>query len=142
MNTKLDPEQLRFTNELLKARGCKPKPRRNTKAWAGYKPLQGEKFLRGPIPLFWLLQVFLLPGKALHVANVLWHRAYLERKDSVRFNQSRWPGLSRDAARRGLAALERAGLVRVQRNPGSAPIVTFILNNKTLGRSSSSGVKK
>jgi hypothetical protein len=36
---------------------------------------QGEKFLKGPIPWPWLERAFLLPGKALHVALLLWREA-------------------------------------------------------------------
>ena len=35
----------------------------------------GEKFLKGPIPWAWLQRAFLLPGKALHVALLLWREA-------------------------------------------------------------------
>jgi len=36
---------------------------------------QGEKFLKGPIPWPKLERAFLLPGKALHVALLLWREA-------------------------------------------------------------------
>jgi len=35
-------------------------------------------------------------------------------------------GVDRDAKRRGLAALEAAGLVTVERKPGRNPIVTIV----------------
>lgn len=84
------------------------------------KRLEGKPFLKGPIPLAWLQDAATLPGKALHVGISLWFLSGVTRSRSVQFNQNRQEryGVKRDAARRGLLALERAGLVSVARSRG------------------------
>jgi hypothetical protein len=85
----------------------------------------GELFLKGPIPWSWLLKTMVLPGRALHVALVLWFRAGLAGNGVVSVNLSRLP-VDRSAASRGLAALEAAGLIAVRRRPGRKPLVTIL----------------
>jgi hypothetical protein len=88
----------------------------------------GQKFLKGPIPLAWLEAAGGLPGKALLVGVHVWFQAGLRHSRSVPLNQSRLarPGMSDKTVRRGLKALERAGLVTVDRQPGRKPIVTLL----------------
>jgi len=90
---------------------------------------QHKQFLKGPIPLIWLATAAGLPGKALAVAVALRYRAGLEKSMDglavtprllLRF------GVSRFAGYRGLASLERAGLVSVERRDGRCPRVTII----------------
>ena len=88
-----------------------------------HKPQQfrrGQKFLRGPIPWVWLSVAARLPGKALHVGLAIWHLAGF--KNTTTIELSRVPlkslGVTRQAAYRGLKALEGAGLVRAERRPG------------------------
>jgi hypothetical protein len=85
-------------------------------------------FLKGPIPGDWLHRAAILPGRALHVALALWYLAGLEKRQNVRITArvlDRF-GVSRYAGRRGLAALEYAGLVNVKRHKGRCPIVTLL----------------
>ena len=86
-----------------------------------------QKFLKGPIPWLWLQRAARLPGKALHVAIELWHLSGLLKSDEVRPSLSKLGGLgvSRTAAARGLAALESAGLVSVERGRGRKALVTI-----------------
>ena len=44
----------------------------------------GEKFLKGPVPMAWLERAFVLPGKALHVALLLWFKAGCQRCRTAR----------------------------------------------------------
>ena len=69
-----------------------------------------------------------LPGKALHVALTVWFGAGVKRKRTVRLSYSQMGklGCKRETARRGLAALESAGLVSVDRHPGRCPVVTIL----------------
>lgn len=69
-----------------------------------------------------------LPGKALHVAVRLWFGAGLgsTRTLAVSMTSLQEAGVSRFAAARGLHALERAGLVSVERHVGRKPIVTLL----------------
>src|SRR5262245_26670788 len=88
---------------------------------------QGEKFLKGPIPWPWLQRAFLLPGKALHVALLLWREAGCRRSRIVSLCLAGVlpEGLSRQSARRGLRQLAGAGLVTVRRRPGRGLEVTL-----------------
>jgi len=91
------------------------------------RPVGGERFLRGPVPLAWLTRAGWCPGKALHVGIVLWYRAGLTRQREIplgRPDLERF-GVSRFAASRALVALEGAGLVTVQRLPGRKRVVTI-----------------
>lgn len=85
-------------------------------------------FVKGPIPMAWLSQ------------SVSWHRAglavllWIKRgmdvgsTPFVRVGQrcENDLGLTPDQRRDAIASLERAGVIRVERNPGSAPIVSMI----------------
>jgi DNA-binding transcriptional ArsR family regulator len=66
-----------------------------------------------------------LPGKALPVALLLWHRVGIEETSEVALHLSAIP-VPRSTARRGLEVLERAGLVSVSRSPGRSPRVTLL----------------
>jgi hypothetical protein len=88
---------------------------------------QGEKFLKGPIPWPWLQPAFRLPGKALHVALLLWREAGCRRSRTVplRLAGELPEGLNRQSARRGLRQLVGAGLVTVRQRPGRGLEVTL-----------------
>jgi hypothetical protein len=100
---------------------------------------QGERFLRGPVPWPWLLAAGACTGKALHVALALWHEAGMARSRTVPFRPARARefGMSRDTARRGLRALERAGLVSARQVPGRCLEVT--LNDSPPGSGAGAG---
>jgi hypothetical protein len=88
-------------------------------------------FLKGPIPWHWLSAAANCypKGKSLHVAIRLRFLHGLNRGRSFKFNQSsrlRNLGISRDAARRGLEALERAGLISVTRKRGCVPVIQIL----------------
>ena len=93
-----------------------------------HKP--GEMFLKGPIPWEWLKEAARLPGKALAVALVAWHLRGLRKSNNFRMEPSkaRSLGLSPRVARRGLKALENAGLVAVARHRGRSPEVTLLIS--------------
>lgn len=88
----------------------------------------GERFLRGPIPWAWLVLAAKQPGKALHVAVVLWLWAGIRRSSSGPLSSFRLRalGVSRFAGYRALRSLELAGLVTVERHRGRNPIVTLL----------------
>ncbi len=116
----MDPERLKLPGDI---------------AWDGDPPVSkqpprhkpGELFLKGPIPWNWLTRAARLPGRALQVALIVWFGAGLEKNRTVPFSYKRAAemGCKREAARRGLAALERDGLVSVERGPGRSPRVTL-----------------
>lgn len=88
----------------------------------------GERFLKGPIPWIWLSTAAELPGKALHVAIVVWFLAGVKRSRTVALSGSmlRGFGVKRHSGYRGLASLEQAGLVSVSRQSGRNPVVTIL----------------
>ena len=90
---------------------------------------KGVKFLKGPVPLPWLIAAGELPGKALVVGVGLWFLSGLTRSGKIKPTGKLWQSLSisRQAAYRALAALEKQGLIEVRRRQGCAPIVTLCL---------------
>jgi hypothetical protein len=89
---------------------------------------RGDRFLRGPIPMPWLRRAASQPGKALAVGIEVLHLVGMKKTMRVALNLSRMrdAGVSRWTASRGLAALEKAGLVAVKRHPGRRPVVTVL----------------
>jgi hypothetical protein len=76
----------------------------------------------------WLEKAARLPGRALHVALAIRHQSDLERSPTVALRNKHCKvfGVGRDTKRRGLADLEMAGLVTVDRKPRRNPVVTII----------------
>jgi hypothetical protein len=101
-------------------------PEKSQRGLPRHKP--GERFLKGPIPWSWLGRAGQLPGSALHVAIVIWHLAGLHGARTVALSNVPLDdlGVDRHAKRRGLAALEGAGLVVVERHAGRNPLVTLL----------------
>ena len=119
----MDPERL----SLGKA-SVVPKPQTGRKA-PRHKP--GEKFLRGPIPWGWLIAAARASGRGsgFKVALALWHLsglAHQSRTIDLQGRALRDFGVDRHAAYRGLANLEQAGLVAVERHPGRMARVTLL----------------
>ncbi len=88
----------------------------------------GEKFLKGPIPLDWLNMAAKLPGKALHVAIAIWFLAGIKKMRTIALSGSvlNGMGVKRNAAYRALAELEGAGLISVIRYHGRLSEVTIL----------------
>lgn len=84
--------------------------------------------LFGPIPWIWWLSASQLPGKSLQVAAACWLLAGWGRSAEFELAWAAWAelGLTRFSASRGLATLERAGLVSLDRRPGRSPIVLIL----------------
>jgi len=115
----MDLEQFR-TRSPQKPRRTRPQQplRRKRRGW----------FLKGPIPGEWLSKVVQLPGRALNVAIALWFLAGVAKSRRIKPTWATWQrfGVSPDTGRRGLAALEHAGLVAVDRHSGRCPLVTIL----------------
>ena len=77
-------------------------------------------FLKGPIPWSWITCAMRLPGKALHVAVVLWQEAGFRKSRHVKFRMSKIERVefTRWTARRALVILEEARLIKIDRKPG------------------------
>lgn len=90
-----------------------------------HKP--GEWFIKGPIPGDWLVRASQISCRALRVGLVLWYLAGVHNTGEVKPTWQNWErfGLSPDAGRHGLRALEQAGLIKVERHSGRCPVVTI-----------------
>ncbi len=79
-----------------------------------------KKFIKGPIPLEWIQAAARLPGRSLQVGLVLWYLAGVRRSKQgpISYTVAHHFGLSRHTVYRGLAQLEKAGLVVVVRVRG------------------------
>ena len=91
-----------------------------------------ELFLRGPIQLSWLAAAGHLGGRALHVGVYLWHLAGLQDNLRVKLSTRKLRDMgvrNRQATYQALAALERHGLLLIERYPGRCPVVTLILRS-------------
>lgn len=93
------------------------------------KARQQRAFLRGPVPWAWLDRAAALESAALSVALALRFRQGLQRGAdvvTVNLGQLAMGDAHQNTVRRGLHALENAGLISVQRPPGCNLLVTFV----------------
>jgi DNA-binding transcriptional ArsR family regulator len=84
--------------------------------------------LQGLIPFSWLAAAARLPGKSLHAGVALWYAACPQTSGVVPLSNiaAHMFGLDRNAKYRALDWLERAGLIKVERKLGRAPMVTIL----------------
>ena len=117
-----DPEKLRLPPDLDVQDELKP-----TKKLSKTPRINGL-FVKGPIPWCCLLKAMALPGKALHVALLLWQRRGMVKGRAVHLCLTTTPqsGIPTRTAQRAMTALEGAGLVKVKRKPGSGLSVTIL----------------
>jgi hypothetical protein len=85
----------------------------------------GEKFLKGPIPLDWLLAARDLPGQALAVGLMIWFEAGCRNEGTVPLNLSSMD-LPRRTTQRALQALSDVGLVKLEHRAGRPTLVTLL----------------
>jgi|688.fasta_scaffold149955_2 hypothetical protein len=119
-----DIEQFRHIGDVDV--GNKPvgtyKPSRKTKS--------GSAFVRGPIPLDWLIRATSIPRRnALVVGLVLFYLAGLNKDRNglvLSVRRCKPFGLERKSVQRGLADLEKLGLIRVSRLAGQCPRVDIL----------------
>ena len=61
-------------------------------------------FIKGPIPLAWMMAAAMLPGKSLHVGLVLWYLAGLKKTKTFALAIASSKDLAWTARRRGAAS--------------------------------------
>ncbi len=87
-------------------------------------------FLKGPVPLPWLVAAQNAGGTALAVGILLWHlRGFKDAPDVLVVTRKRAKdvmGLGRDALSRGLNRLEKEKLIAATRGQGQAIRVTIL----------------
>jgi DNA-binding transcriptional ArsR family regulator len=121
-NTTWDPSCLRLDHEGVK--GSQGGTRKGRRA----SPIRG-KFIAGPIDVSWVVQAKRLGGTVLLVGLALWHLKKLRQSDTFTVSNlmlQEW-GVQPDAKSRALRALERAGLIRVERHGRRSPRVALIV---------------
>jgi hypothetical protein len=102
-------------------------PVRTTRRVPRHAP--GQHFLKGPIPWAWLVEAGRLRGAALPVALKIWQLAGIHRAAIFEFSASRAArevGLDDRSGHRGLRALERAGLIRMDSRKGRKPVIEIL----------------
>lgn len=111
-----DVQILRLGRGELALRAAPTKPRRKQQA----------PFLAGPVPWEWLCLAGGCPGRAIHVALALRFLQGIHKQARLTLSTKvlRDLGVRRDALRRALFHLERAGLVSVERHSGRHAVVT------------------
>jgi DNA-binding transcriptional ArsR family regulator len=89
----------------------------------------GGKFIAGPVDVSWVCQAGHLGIKALLVGLALWHLKGLRKADTFIVSNlmvQDW-GIQPDAKSRALRALEKAGLIRIERRGKRSPRVTLVV---------------
>jgi len=98
---------------------------------------QCRPFLRGPVPIWWLARAADSCAAALSVGICLWFmRGVMKGAAPIKVTRQvlRRLNLSRDQSRRGLKALESAGLVKfVVSGRGHCPVVEIVVDDSCLG---------
>ncbi len=92
------------------------------------KPSIQGRFLKGPVPLAWLIKASCLPGKTLEVAIVLWFLSGVKKTTTIALPNKIMDefGIDRHAKRRALLAMEQARLIAVSQKTGRSPVVTIL----------------
>jgi len=87
------------------------------------------KFIKGPLDFLWLSEARKLGVTALWVGLALWFLRGLRRSNTfvVSNMMMREWGVEGDAKSRALRALEKAGLVTVERRGRRSPLVTLVI---------------
>lgn len=89
-----------------------------------------KRFIAGPIPVSWICQAGQLGVKALLVGLALWHIRGLRKMNTFIVSNlmlEAW-GIQPDAKSRALRKLERAGLIRIDRQGKRSPKVTILIS--------------
>jgi hypothetical protein len=116
-----DPARLRLSSSETSPAPTSPRRRAS--------PVRG-KFVAGPIDVTWLAQARKLGVTALYVGLALWHLKGLKRADTFlvsNLTMQEWEVLP-DAKNRALRALEKVGLIAVERRGKRSPRVSILLD--------------
>ncbi len=106
-----------------------PERRIETETTRRLRKEKDRRFLKGPVPLRWMIKAMRLPGASpFKISMVLWYRKGLTKSAIIKLSKQVAEdfGLSTRTVYRALSVLEKAGLVQVTRNPGKSPVVKII----------------
>ena len=120
MISTFDIEKFRLPNNYMES--CPKSPRKPK------KPRLSGNFLKGPIPIAWLMKASALPGKAFQTGIVLWYLCGLRKKETIVLANGLLEQfhISRQAKYRCLKALEGAGLITFEGRKDRNPRVTIL----------------
>lgn len=120
----IDPKQIALPDGL-RPESSPPKEKAVEKA---SRKLITGRFLRGPIPLEWLMKAGQQSGQALHVAIAIWFLTGVKNTNSVQLSNKllREFGVDRYSKRRALKQLSNAKLISVKQGRGKSPVVTVL----------------
>ena len=95
------------------------------------KKLTGSLFIKGPLPLGWIIAANSLPGKSGAVGLAIWFLVGVKCTRSVKLTRQveQIAACHRKAVYTAITSLEQAGLLRVERHRGARPTVTVISNS-------------
>jgi hypothetical protein len=121
----IDPKQIALPNGLRPASTSTKNEVVVEKA--SRKRITG-RFLRGPIPLEWLMKAGQQSGQALHVAIAIWFLTGVKNTNSVQVSNKLLSkfGVNRYSKRRALKQLSNAKLISVEQGRGKSPVVTVL----------------
>ena len=87
-----------------------------------------ERYLRGPIPMNWIISAGELAGSSLLIGMVLWHFRSLRKSTELKIgigDLSKFCNIHPDTVRRAINSLEDAGLISVERKIGCKNMITL-----------------
>ncbi len=93
-------------------------------------------FIKGPIPLDWILEAGKIGNKSLELGCYIWFVSGLKKSETVPINLGTVGlafGISRRSMQRALGALERASLIKVTRSKGKMNLITILLKGESNG---------
>ena len=98
------------------------------------KKLIGSPFIKGPLPLDWIIAANSLPGKTGAVGLAIWFLVGVKCTRTVKLTRQieQIAACHRKAVYAAITSLEQAGLLRVERRQGARPTVT-VLDVRTAG---------
>ena len=93
--------------------------------------LKFTPFIKGPIPLPWIICANSLPGKSGAVGLAIWFISGVRCNKTVKLTQDveRIAGCHRKAVYAAISNLEQAGLIHVERRHGARPTVTILVSD-------------
>jgi len=93
------------------------------------RPNPGEHYVKGPIPLNWMIAAAKMPGDTLVVGLYIWYRAGFFNNGNATIPVDRCAsmfGIDGDVVVRSLRELEKNNLIQVEWDDGKAPWVCLL----------------
>ena len=86
-----------------------------------------DHFLKGPVPMPWLISAANIPGKALHIGIALWFWSGIKKTKTFILpkNAIRGLGVSRQTCYAQLKVMEKAGLLSIESRKGKKSKITL-----------------